>query len=198
MKRLVEDAARQARVATRGGNEESRRGMSGAQAAGARSHPAAARSRHYVPGAVGAGGERHVRRRGAVGEPRHRASAASAGAIGVIVATTPRSRAGPIIRDGEKHLRAQDARARTTACIYLVDSAARSCRCRTRSFRRATFRPHLLQPAAHVGGRHSADRACWDRARRRRLCAAMSARASSCATRAPSSWAAAAREGGDR
>ena len=49
-----------------------RRDTRARQAPGARAHRAAARSRHAVPGAVGARGPRHVRRRRAVGEHRHR------------------------------------------------------------------------------------------------------------------------------
>ena len=60
----------------------------------------------------------------------------------------------------KKHLRAQEiARDNHLPCIYLVDSGGAFLPLQDEIFPdREPLRPHLLQPGAHVGGRHSADR----------------------------------------
>jgi len=76
---------------------------------------------------------------------------------------TPRSKGGNVLSDDRQEA---SARARRSAaqnhlpCIYLVDSGGRvSAAAGPTCFPdRDHFRAHLLQPSAHVGGRHSADR----------------------------------------
>ena len=60
----------------------------------------------------------------------------------------------------KKHLRAQDiARQNNLPCVYMVDSGGAFLPQQDEIFPgRAAFRPHLLQPGADVGRRHSADR----------------------------------------
>ena len=55
----------------------------------------------------------------------------------------------------KKHLRAQEiARQNRLPCIYLVDSGGAFLPKQDEVFPdRRPFRPHLLQPGAHVGGR---------------------------------------------
>ena len=105
------------------------------QAAGARAHRAAARSRIAVSRAVAAGGLRHVRRRGAGGRHRHRHRPR----LGARSADRRqrRDREGRHLlpdHGQEAPARAGD-RARRTACRASTWSirAARSCRCRPRS-----------------------------------------------------------------
>ena len=148
--RLVADLRRELARIARGRRRGGARAPSCArQAAAARAHRPAARSRRAVPRTLAARRLRHVRRRRAGGRHRHRHRPRRWAANASIVANDATVKGGTYYpMTVKKHLRAQEiARENRLPCIYLVDSGGAYPAEPGRGLSRPrAFRPHLLQP----------------------------------------------------